>query len=216
MRRILILVATVSALGLAAAGTTSAAAYGRTAQWQTAFSGNCNNLTYCGVTLMDGTFIPARSGFWGWCEFGGTSTLAMSGTDADCQVTTYSHSSSSLASFPTFHQAIHGTAWDMEPSTFPVPPGLPLNDFFITDGSVTLSGPTVVQAIAAGFPLTGCTVSGQTVTCPIPAAEALHIYSPDTGIPAAPGHYSQAAISEIGGIELPPGIHTNIQVTRLP
>ena len=216
MRRILILLATVSALVLAAAGTTSAAAYGSTAQWQTTFSGNCNNLAFCGVTI-NGTFIPARSGFWGWCEFGGTSTPAISGTDADCQVTTYSHSSTSSASFPTFHQAIHGTAWDMEPSSFPVPPGLPPNDFFITDGTVTLSGPTVVQAIAAGLPLPpACTVSGKTVTCPIAAAEAVGIYFPDTGIPAAAGHYSQAVIAEMFGFEVPPGIHTNIQVTRLP
>lgn len=220
MRRVLALAATVSALalGLSGAGAVGAAAYGSTAQWQTTFSGNCNNLAVCSINL-GGTLIPARSGFWGWCEFGGTSTPPISGTDADCEVTFYTHSSTSVANFPTLHQSIRGTAWDMEPTSFPGPPGsgLPPDDFFINDGSLTLSGPTVVQALASGMPLPpACTVSGQTVTCPIPVAETLMIFFPDTGIPAAAGHYSQAAIFEMLGIPLPPGVHLNIQVTQLP
>jgi hypothetical protein len=45
--------------------------------------------------------------------------------------------------------------------------------------------------------------------------EAIHPYSPDTGIPAAAGHYSMAAIFEMLGIPIPPGVHTDIQVTQI-
>jgi hypothetical protein len=56
----------------------------------------------------------------------------------------------------------------------------------------------------------------QTLTCSIPSAEALGLYAPDTFIPASPGHYSFAKIVEMFGMEVPPGVHINIQVNQLP
>ncbi|HEV2139342.1 MAG TPA: hypothetical protein VGR53_10930, partial [Nitrososphaerales archaeon] len=52
-------------------------AYGK-ANWQVGFAGTIT--------------VPGSGGFgfWGWCDFaGGTGSPATSGTDADCQVSTY-------------------------------------------------------------------------------------------------------------------------------
>src|SRR5437879_5856486 len=72
------------------AATSSASAYGRADQWQTAFSGTCSSQSAC-------PFGPApskgASGFWGWCAFGGSdgsSAVGTTGTTADCQIATYS------------------------------------------------------------------------------------------------------------------------------
>src|SRR5437588_11281205 len=72
------------------AATSSASAYGRADQWQTAFSGTCSSQSAC-------TFGPApskgASGFWGWCAFGGSdgsSAVGATGTTPDCQSTSHS------------------------------------------------------------------------------------------------------------------------------
>jgi hypothetical protein len=88
-------------------------------------------------------------------------------------------------------------------------------DFYITAGTVKLTGPTVVKAIAAGFFPVGpglCRLTGNTATCPIPVLEFAGIYSPDTGVPAAAGHYS---LVEVLGSAVPPGQHIDIQVTQV-
>lgn len=204
-------------LSMAASSYPVAHAYGP-AQWQAAFSG---------------TFVNAgvnRTGFWGWCMFGGSALDGMSGTDSDCQVTFYGFNTTGAANvFPVFHQSIHGTAWKMAPSSSPPPPGLPPDDFFITDGSVsytsqifrqppppncTISGQTVTCITPSG-PVT-CMLVAQTLTCSIPAATALHLYMADTFIPTVPNHYSFAKISAMFGMEIPPGVHINIQVNQLP
>jgi hypothetical protein len=192
-------------------------AYGP-AQWQATFSG---------------TFATPggnRTGFWGWCMFGGSAPDGMIGTESDCQVTNYSFTANSGANTGfLLHEAIHGTAWSIAPATFPSP-GLPPDNFFITDGSVSftsqifrqppppncmISGQTVTCMTPTG-PVT-CMISGQTLTCSIAGATALHLYMPDTFIPAAPNHYSFAKISEnMFGMEVPPGVHINIQVNQLP
>jgi hypothetical protein len=153
-------------------------AYGK-ANWQTAFAG---------------TFITpgqGSSGFWGWCDFGGgTGSPATSGTDSDCQVATYTHVPGNPSNFQV-HESISGTAWDEEPCTFP--PCLTTNDFFITAGTMTISGPTVVQALKAGVGGTlppSCKISGSTVTCSLSDWELLGIYNPDTGVPTAAGHFN--------------------------
>lgn len=188
-------------------------AYGP-AQWQATFSG---------------TFATPggnRTGFWGWCMFAGSAPDGMSGTDSDCQVTTYFFTANSGANTGfLLHQAIHGTVWNMQPSSMSP---LPIPDFFITDGSVSFTSPVFRQP-----PPPNCTISGdtvtcttptgtvtcmfgqQTLTCPIPGAEALGFYFPDTGVPAAPGHYSIAKIVEMFGMEVPPGVHVDIQVNQL-
>ena len=43
--------------------------------WQTTFSGNCNDPAHC---------FGTRGGFWGWCAFGGgTGSPALSGNNDD-------------------------------------------------------------------------------------------------------------------------------------
>jgi len=195
MRRFLVVGSGLAVLIAAGVATsTTASAYGR-ANWQTAFSGNFNS-------------PGASSGFWGWCAFFGGVT---SGNDADCQVTMYFGG----ASTGTIHESIHGTAWDTEPTSFG-PPLAPAPDFFINDGSVTLTGSTIAGLRSAGSPPPpGCTVSGGAVNCPIPVLEAIGFYSPDTGIPATPGHFSLEALGDLIGITIPPGTHINVQVTQI-
>jgi hypothetical protein len=92
----------------------------------------------------------------------------------------------------------------------------PAPDFFVNDGSITLTGSSVARLLGTGAaPPPGCTVSGGTVTCPIPVLEVAGIYFPDTGIPAAPGHYSLEALADLFGVPVPPGTHINVQVTQL-
>ncbi len=183
-----------------------ARAYG-TSNWQVAFSGNFNNKSAGGN----------NTGFWGWCAFIGVS----SGAEADCQFTEYIFNATGANSGALFTFKIKGTAWDMEPplvpAPFPLPPGFPTKDFFITAGTVTLTGPTIAQIIASGPPPPGseCTATGSTAMCPIPVLEAVGLYSPDTGIPAGPGHFSLKSIFEFLGVPVPPGAHVDIQVTKV-
>ena len=188
-------------IGLTVASAGSASAYGQ-ANWQVAFSGNFNHTSGGG----------GASGFWGWCDFAGG---VQSGSDADCSLSNYFFGSGGASTGFLVNERIQGTAWDMEPTTFPAP-GLPANDFFITAGSVTLTGPMIAKSIASGFVPPGCSVTGSTATCPIPALEALHFYSPDTGVPAAAGHFSLAQVFELLGQPVPPGTHIDIQVNQIP
>ena len=182
-------------------------AYGA-ANWQVGFAGTGN--------------LPGSGGFgfWGWCTFAGGVT---SGNDADCQISTYFHSNPGGINGKF---SIQGTGWDMQPSTFPPIPGVPTDDFFVTAGTETISGPFGALLISiAGPPLlaAGCTITGNSVTCPLSLWEVLPpgcsstnpcIYSPDTGIPAAPGHYNlNSAFIAMG----PPGAvgELQIQVTQL-
>ncbi|HEV2139317.1 MAG TPA: hypothetical protein VGR53_10800, partial [Nitrososphaerales archaeon] len=151
-------------------------------------------------------------GFWGWCDFaGGTGSPATSGTDADCQVSTYFHSSS--GNFQV-KESIMGTAWGEGPCT--LPPCLTSTDFYITDGTMTLTGPAAGQIIAIAGPLlvsAGCTITGSTITCPLSVWEVVPpgcipggsptlpacIYAPDTGIPTTPGHYNANSLVSFFG-----------------
>jgi hypothetical protein len=67
VRRLVVLIATISMLALAGIMATSspAGAYGNTALWQIGISGNCNNPAVCGDEL---------GGFWGWVEFDSDNT----------------------------------------------------------------------------------------------------------------------------------------------
>src|SRR6266849_2916752 len=105
---IITLIATVSLLLFAAMLPGAHAAYGNTAQWQAGFSGNCNVPASCGPPGGTGTF-----GFWGWCEFGGSSgstTVGTTGTSGDCQVTHYGRADLGQPNNPT-HLSIDVTGW---------------------------------------------------------------------------------------------------------
>jgi hypothetical protein len=187
-------------VGMVLAAGSSASAYGK-ANWQVAFSGNFNNAAAGG----------GGGGFWGWCDFAGG---VQSGDDADCAFSNYFFTTGGASGGFLATVQIEGTAWDVEPTTFPAP-GFPPNDFFITAGSVKLTGPAVVQAIAAGIVPPACTLAGSTATCPIAVVEAAGLFSPDTGVPAAPGHYSLKNILRMLGFTLPPGSQLNIQVVQI-
>ena len=177
-------------------------AYGP-ANWQAAFSGNFNHTP------------QGSGGFWGWCAFAGG---VSAGNSADCEVTNYfsAGSGSGASAGNLIHESISGTAWDVEPSLFPPPPPLPQNDFFITSGTVTFNGPTIGRIIRSGAPPPpGCSVSGSTATCTIATAEALGLYSPDTGVPASAGHFTLDQLYDMFGIPVPPGTHINFQVNQL-
>src|SRR5215472_15549776 len=88
----------------------AAHAYGNTAQWQIGFSGTCNVPTMCGPPGGSGTF-----GFWGWCQFGGSTgstAPGTTGTSGDCQVTQYARSDVGQPINPT-HVKVDITGWVM-------------------------------------------------------------------------------------------------------
>ncbi len=148
---------------------------------------------FAGTGVLKGS--GQQFGFWGWCDFaGGTGSPATSGTDADCKSNNYFQSPSGRIQLT---QSIQGTAWDVKLNTCPpnppgtcAPPGVTPFDFFITAGTVTLSGPFILLLEKSGPPPPVCTTTGTVITCPIWFLESVGFYSPDTGIPAAPGHYS--------------------------
>jgi len=151
-------------------------AYGNTAQWQVGFSGNCNTPTTC-----NGTF-----GFWGWCDFGGSSGSTAAGTTGtlgDCQVTFYSRSALGQPNNPT-HLSLDVTRWAIMP-TIENPTGF---SFHITSSILECTGP---GASLPPAPFSGCVLP--------PGG--------DTGIPAIAGHYSFSPF---------PGYKINIQVNQLP
>jgi hypothetical protein len=195
----------------------TAHAYGA-AQWQAAFSGNFTNST-----------SGARFGFWGWCDFAGSAPDGQSGTEADCQSTFYAFPGQQGANNGfLITTSVQGTAWSMMPTLMPPLPGIPPDDFFITDGTVSFTGPVFTQPPPPNCTITGqivtcttptgtvsCTLIGKTLTCSVPGAEALRFYNPDTGVPAKAGHYSLANILEMVGFELPPTNHVDVQVIQL-
>ena len=201
-RSLTLLSSFVLVVGMLISLATSANAYGP-ANWQATFSGNFDNQSGAGGI-----------GFWGWCAFSGG---AGSGKPADCSFSNYFFGTGGANTGFLFSARINGTLWDMEPTSFtPLPPGFPPDDFFITAGTETLSGPAIVRGIAAGLVPPGCTVTGSTLTCPIPVLEKAGLYMPDTGIPAAADHYSlKNALASVGQT-LPPGNHLNIQVVQIP
>ncbi len=156
-------------------------AYGNTAQWQVGFSGNCQTPTSCGPPGGTGTF-----GFWGWCEFGGSSgstTAGTTGTSGDCQVTHYGRADLGQPNNPT-HLSIDVTGWTIMSSP-ESPTGF---SFQITSFTVECTGP---GAKLPPGPFSGCSLP--------PGG--------DTGIPPVAGHYSFSPF---------PGFNINIQVNQLP
>ena len=172
---ILTLTTTVSLLLLASILASAHAAYGNTAQWQVGFSGNCQTPTTCG-----GTF-----GFWGWCEFGGSSgstTAGTTGTSGDCQVTVYARSALGEPNNPT-HLSIDVAGWTIMSSP-ESPTGF---SFHITAFTVQCTGP---GAKLPPGPFSGCALPPEG----------------DTGIPPVANHYSFSPF---------PGYNINIQVNQL-
>jgi len=161
----------------------SAHAYGNTAQWQIGFSGNCKDPTACGQVAGTESLL---FGFWGWCEFGGSSGSTASdttGTSGDCQVTIYSRTSLGQPINPT-HLSIDVTGWTIMSS----PESPTGTSFHITASTLECTGP---GAKLPPGPFSGCALP--------PGG--------DTGIPPVAGHYSFSPF---------PGYNINIQVNQLP
>jgi hypothetical protein len=183
LARTLVVTVTIAVLGILAS-TPTALAYGSNTQWQTAFSGTCSsNAVFC-------PFGPTgvHQGFWGWCAFGGSAADGLSGTAADCQVTTY------FGPGTSFHISFDITGWVVHFGSPFVPPGVP--DFLVTSGTLELTG-----AGAAANPF------GYPVGVPTPIHNPCEPIVCDTGIPVIPGHFS---------FHPTPGVELNIQVTKLP
>ena len=178
---ILAIIASASLLVLSPTIST-AHAYGNTAQWQIGFSGTCNVPTMCGPAPgQTGTF-----GFWGWCQFGGSTGSTAdgtTGTSGDCQVTTYARTNVGQPNNPT-HIQVDITAWTIGPSQMS-PTG---HAFLITKATLECTGP--------GASLPPTPVSG----CALPPGG-------DTGAPPVAGHYGSHPF---------PGFHINTQVNQLP
>ncbi len=136
--------------------------------WTLAVSASCSGGNVCGG------FTTLR----GSCSFVGVA----SGSEATCQALL-------IGDIGVVTEAIQGIAWDTEPGLLKAASGA--DDFFITDGTDTYTGPAAVGAIAAGLPQAlGCTVTGATFTCPLAVVEAAGLYSPDTLEPVIVGHYA--------------------------
>ena len=197
VKKLAILSTLVLAIGLFAI-TPATLAYGSGAQWQIGFSGTCNVAPACAFFGFPPGFT---GGFWGWCEFGGSSgssAVGTTGTSGDCQITTYLNAPGTHATNP-FHISQDVTSWMIATGSAFVLPGTP--SFFITGGSLELTGPGAPGPTGVTIPLAAvCNLSNiPTSLIGNPAC--------DTGIPAVPGHFSQHPV---------PGLELNIQVNQLP
>src|SRR5712692_5103301 len=177
-------------LAFAALAAAPAHAYGA-AQWQVTFSFTCNAQACAGL------------GFWGWCDFAGSSTNGLSGTSGDCQITNYNFNGAfGIPAFGTFHisQDIH--SWHVATGSLDLPPGMP--GFFADSGTVVFTG---AGAGALGLPT-------NTRIDFVPLCSHGLFFLCDTGIPAVPGHFTLSTIP-IFGLSQQPGITYQVQVTHI-
>jgi hypothetical protein len=191
--RSLVGLAVVAMVGVLAAP--QASAYGPE-QFQTAFSFNCNP-----QVAAVGNFSCTKFGFWGWCTFGGN------GSTGDCQITIYNFNGNvGLPTFGPTHLNIDYTGWTTGTGSFFLPTQPTLPAFFATGpGTMTLTGP-------------GAGIFGQffpsSFTCPATAVRSPNFIC-DTGIPAVPGHYTNDLIPLFPFVPAQPGLHFDVQVTRI-
>ena len=177
-------------LTFAAFAATPAHAYGA-AQWQVTFSFTCS-VSPC-----------AGFGFWGWCDFGGSAADGQSGTRGDCQIDNYNFNGAfGIPTFGPFHinQDIHN--WHIATGSFGLPPGMP--GFFATAGTVVFTGS---GASSLGLPT-------HTRIDFVPLCSHGLFFLCDTGIPAAPGHFTLSTIPVFGATQQP-GITYQVQVTHI-
>lgn len=157
-RRVLLrpLLGVVVAAALGVLAVTPALAYGAGENYQIGFAG---------TGVFPGTGVGF--GFWGWCAFGGGTSfdpstgLALSGSNGDCQVSQYFHSTSGRVDC---EQSINITSWRVI--------GIPFFPNFSFSGTST----THPSSATAACPLAGG------------APPTFTDFAP--GIPATPGHYN--------------------------
>jgi len=166
-RRLLVVASVVGLLACmaVAAFATPALGYGK-ANWQ---------------ATLNGTFVQpgggGSEGFWGWCDFAGSTDSGATGNNADCQLTEYYRNPATNTNW-TCHLSIDGTNWtsqgpgDFSPTSFHM------------DGSLIVNGQHLTQAeqdACVGFFYTGD---------PNSPSSARSFTNVDTFIPGAPGHYN--------------------------
>ena len=159
-RKLLALITVLACLGVVGPVTAASADYGPTAQYQIAFSFNCNNPGFCGADQL--------GGFWGWAVFNTDGT-------ADAELTGCGHIKGFGGGAQHFDADVDG--WFIGPN----------GDFFTVNETDTFVGRTTGTQFLPG--------------------------PNDTGIPAAPGHYST---SELLGFTPPPGVAFQVQVVKIP
>ena len=166
-------------------------------------SNNAEYLVQISASCRSGGLCLGFTSLRGSCDFVGTTS---GGSEASCHALL---TGDGLVAT----ESIAGTWWDLEFS-----PSLSattgVDDFFITAGTVTFTGPTAVGALAAGVPQAlGCSVTGATFTCTIPALESIGQYTPDTFDPVILGHYASHVCFDTGVID--PGCSFIQQATLL-
>ena len=171
-------IASLAVLALVALVPVASAHASASANWQTGFAGT-------------GSLAGTPFGFWGWCQFFGTT----SGTNGDCSIAQYLHIPGQSIQCQT---QIQIAGWTTGPGLFTAIAGLP--DFVITAGTVTVHPAAQTFACAtflnqAGFNLTAVGPGMLVVSGPS-----------DAGIPFAAGHYSY------NGLSLGPVSFTEFQV----
>jgi hypothetical protein len=178
-------------LAFAAIAATPAHAYGA-AQWQVTFSFTCNAQACAGL------------GFWGWCDFGGSSADGLTGTSGDCQITNYNFDGAfGIPVFQTFHISQDINSWHIATGSADLPPGM--QGFFADSGTVLFTGP---GAGAVGLP-TNTRINF------VPLCSHGLFFLCDTGVPATAGHYTLSTIP-LFGLSQQPGANYEVQVTHIP
>ena len=105
-------------------------AYGKTALWQIAISGNCNNKTLCAGQL---------GGFWVWAEFD-------SGSTGDATVTFCGHGLPTAPYGSAQHINVEITSWTIAPGSAGP------QTFFITSEIDTITGHTNGPPVTVTIP----------------------------------------------------------------
>jgi hypothetical protein len=161
----------VSVVALAASlgGTTAAADYGPLAEYQTAFSVNCDNPGACGTNL---------GGFWGWAVFNRDGS-------AEAQLTGCSHMVREGPASGAIHfisDTSGPSGWYIAPSAF-----LGLTDFWITNETDTFVGRTSGTIV----------VPSENADTGVPAVPGHYSVSSIFGFKAPPGFSIQIQITKI-------------------
>jgi len=130
-------------------------------------------LGFAGTGVFPSGFGPFPSGtgfgFWGWCTFGGGTTVnalgqATSGTTGDCQLAQYFHVPSVSALTLTCHESIDVSSWDGTLGTF------------VVSGTASVTPTSLTMPCVKAFP------------------GSASFTSVDFMFPAAPGHYNFGSI----------------------
>jgi len=177
-------------LAFAIFAATPVRAYGP-AQWQVTFSFTCSAQPCAGF------------GFWGWCDFAGSASNGVTGTSGDCQITNYNFNGAfGIPAFSPFHISQDIQSWHIATGSGGLPPGMP--GFFADSGTVSFTGPGTRDL---GLP------AGTRVPF-VPFCSHGLFFLCDSGIPAAPGHYTLSTIP-LFGLTQQPGINYNVQVNQI-